>query len=197
MTVIATITTSLDGFVTGPSDGPGCGLGVGGERLHYWVFGGPWTYADGPSGDGAMRPEDQAHYDALTARMGAVVVGRGMYEAAGAWGGQNPWPAPAFVLTHRSEDPHPDDFTFVEGLDDALARADEAAGGRDVVIGGGADLIRQALTAGVVDEIGLSIAPVTLGAGKRLLDGVDVVLAPLEVRQSAYATHIWYAVRRD
>src|SRR5690606_39014371 len=88
MTTIASITMSVDGFVAGPDDGPGQGLGVGGERLHYWVFGGPWTY-DGTHDFGAMSGEDKAYYDPLVERIGAGVVGRGMYDAADAWGGQN------------------------------------------------------------------------------------------------------------
>src|SRR3954451_18892931 len=87
--VMAGITTSVDGYITGPDDGPGCGLGVGGERLHYWVLGGPWTYETEHFGE--MRPEDKAFFDPLVADMGTAICGRGMYEAAGAWGGKNPF----------------------------------------------------------------------------------------------------------
>jgi len=90
--VIAGITTSIDGYVTGPNDGPDKGLGEGGERLHYWVFGGPWTYAGGTGGE--MGGEDKAFFDPLMARIGAVVGGRSTYEAADHWGGANPWPVP-------------------------------------------------------------------------------------------------------
>ena len=86
MSVIATMTVSLDGYVTGPDDGPGCGLGVGGERLHYWVMGGPWTYETDHDFDAIAGPDKQ-FLDDLTATMGAAVCGRNMYEAAGAWGG--------------------------------------------------------------------------------------------------------------
>ena len=86
MSVIATITVSVDGYVTGPGDGPGCGLGEGGERLHYWVMGGPWTY-DGVHDPTAMTGEDKAFYDELVGDMGAAVCGRGMYDSAGGWGG--------------------------------------------------------------------------------------------------------------
>ena len=89
--VIASITTSVDGFVTGPDDGPEYGLGKGGERLHYWVMGGPWTYDGGH--DFAMHGPDKEFYDELVASFGAGIVGRGMYDAAGAWGGMNPSPA--------------------------------------------------------------------------------------------------------
>ncbi len=88
--VIASITTSVDGYVTGPDDGPEQGLGRGGERLHYWVMGGPWTYAG--DHDFAMHGPDKEFYDELVSTLGSGVVGRGMYDAAGAWGGTNPFP---------------------------------------------------------------------------------------------------------
>ncbi len=197
--VIASITTSVDGYVTGPDDRPGQGLGVGGERLHHWVMGGPWTYDSGHD-VGGTRGEDRAWLDELTTGLGAGVVGRGMYEAAGAWGGTNPFPGPLVVLTHRPEDqPEPErGFVFVEGLDAALARARELAAGGGISLGGGADLIRQALAAGVVDELAVSTAPVVLGAGKRLFEGFehDLDLEILGVRHSSYAVHVRYAVRR-
>jgi dihydrofolate reductase len=197
--VIASITTSLDGYITGPDDGPGLGLGRGGERLHYWVFGGPWTYAD-ERDLGEMTGEDKAYFDGLVADLGAAICGRGMYDAAGAWGGANPFPGRLFVLTHRTQDaPDPaSGFTFVPDLDEALRQARAAAGDRDVAIGGGADLIRQALGAGVVDELSVSTAPVVLGGGKRLFDGFeeDLDLDILDVHPSPYATHVTYAVRR-
>ena len=100
--VIASITTSVDGYVTGPDDGPEYGLGRGGERLHYWVMGGPWTYEGGH--DFAMHGPDKEFYDELVSTMASGVVGRGMYDAAGAWGGTNPFPGTLFVLTHRTAD---------------------------------------------------------------------------------------------
>jgi dihydrofolate reductase len=197
--VIASITQSVDGYITGPDDGPGLGLGRGGERLHYWVFGGPWTYDD-ERDLGEMTGEDKAYFDGLVAGLGAAICGRGMYDAAGAWGGTNPFDGPLFVVTHRTDDaPDPaSGFTFVPGFDEALARAREAAGDRDVAIGGGADLIRQALDAGVVDELSISTAPVVLGAGKRLFEGFgkDLDLEILDVHPSPFATHVTYAVRR-
>src|SRR5512133_455884 len=100
--VIAGITTSVDGYITGPDDGPDKGLGEGGERLHYWVFGGPWTYAAEPTSEATG--EDKAWLDEAMASMGAVVGGRWTYEAAGHWGGANPWPVPFFIVTHRPEE---------------------------------------------------------------------------------------------
>jgi dihydrofolate reductase len=196
--VIAAITTSVDGYITGPDDGPGYGLGRGGERLHYWVMGGPWTYDGGHAF--AMHGPDREFYEELVAGLGAGIVGRGMYDAAGAWGGTNPFPGPLIVLTHRVEDQPAaaSGFTFVCGLEEALAQATKAAGGLDVSIGGGGDVIRQALAAGLVDELALSTAPVVLGAGKRLFDGFqhDVGLEILKAVSSPFATHVRYAVKK-
>jgi dihydrofolate reductase len=195
--VAASITTSLDGYIAGPNDGPGRGLGDGGERLHYWVFGGPWSYDEPP--DGAPTGADKELLDEGVARVGAVVGGRNTYEAAEAWGGENPFGVPFFILMHRPEDaPAGAGFTFVDGLEEAIARAREAAGGKDVFVMGGADVIRQALRAGHVEELAISIAPVVLGGGKRLFDDFDqtVRLEHLRVLQSPFATHIVYRVVR-
>jgi dihydrofolate reductase len=166
--VIASITTSVDGYVTGPGYGP----------------------------EGA----DREVFDGLLATIGARIVGRGTYDAAGAWGGTNPFPGTLIVLTHRLDDqPDPaNGFHFVEGLDHALACARADAGDKDVSIGGGADVIRQALQAGVVDRLVISMAPVILGAGKRLFDGFaeDVNLAIADVHHSTFAVHTTYDVVR-
>ena len=195
--VVAGITTSVDGYVTGPGDGPGCGLGVGGERLHYWVFGGPWTYEDGAHGEATG--EDAEWLAEAMGRLGAVVGGRWTYEASGHWGGKNPWELPFFIVTHRpEEEPEGGGFTFVAGVEEAVARAVEAAGDKDVHVMGGADVIRQALAAGLVDELTIIVAPVVLGGGKRLFDGFtkQLDLEHLGVRQSQYATFIEYRVPR-
>lgn len=195
--VIASISVSVDGYVTGPDDRPGQGLGVGGERLHHWVMGGPWTY-DAPRPPDGMVGVDREFYDALVARVGAGVVGRGMYDAAGAWGGTNPFPGRLFVVTHGLDGAPPVEsgFTFVPDLATAVAWAREEAGEQAVSLGGGASVIRQALAEGLVDELVLSTAPVLLGGGKLLFDGfeLDRDLAVLEVRSSPYATHVRYAV---
>ena len=195
--VAAGITTSLDGYITGPNDGPGCGLGVGGEPLHYWVFGGPWSYDEEPRGEATGA--DREYLDEAVARAGAVVAGRNTYEAARAWGGENPFGLPIFVVTHRPEEaPEGAGFTFVNGLDETISRAREAAGEKDVFVMGGADVIRQALRAGHVEELSISIAPVVLGQGKRLFDGFDQTVSLDHVRtlQSQFATHITYRVVR-
>jgi dihydrofolate reductase len=195
--VAASITTSVDGYITGPNDGPGRGLGDGGERLHYWVFGGPWSYDEGPRGEATGA--DKQFLDEAMSRRGAVVGGRGTYEASEAWGGSNTWGLPFFIVTHRpEEEPAGKGFTFVNGLEEAVDRAREAAGGKDVDVMGGADVIRQALRAGLVDELSISVAPVVLGAGKRLFEGfdTDVRLEPIRVLQSPFATHVTYRVVR-
>jgi len=197
MSVIASITTSIDGYIAGPDDAPGRGLGEGGERLHYWVFGGPWSYEDGPRGE-ASGP-DADWLNEVTSRIGAVVGGRWTYEAARHWGDENPWGLPFFIVTHRpEEEPGGGHFSFVAGVEDAVARAKEAAGDRDVSIMGGADVIRQALEAELVDELSIVIAPITLGGGKRLFDGFSrsIDLEHVGVRQSPFATFIDYRVKR-
>ena len=198
--VIASITTSLDGYVVGPDDREGQGLGRGGERLHYWVMGGPWTYDDDGRDAEGMHGADKEYFDSLTEGLACAIVGRTMYEAAGAWGGTNPFPGTLIVLTHRVEDqPDPGTgFLFVDGFDAALDKARELAGEGVLALGGGADLIRQGLEAGVVDELAISTAPVVLGGGKRLFEGFerDLDLRVLGVWSSPYATHVRYAVGR-
>jgi len=195
--IAAGITVSVDGYIAGPNDGPGRGLGDGGERLHYWVFGGPWTY-DAPA-RGEATGEDKAVLDEEGAKAGAVIAGRGTYEAAGHWGDTNPFGVPFFIVTHRPEEQPPgDDFIFVGSLPEAIDRATAAAGDKRVNVMGGADVIRQALEAGYVDELGVIIAPVVLGGGKRLFDGFTELLdlEHLGVRQSPFATFINYRVKK-
>jgi dihydrofolate reductase len=194
--VLAGITTSVDGYVAGPDDGPGKGLGEGGERLHYWVFGGPWSYESEPRGDATG--EDAAWLEDTVSRIGAVVCGRFTYEAARHWGDENPWGLPVFIVTHRPEDePEGGAFTFVAGVTEAVERARAAAGDKDVHVMGGADVIRQALDAGLVDELTMITAPVVLGGGKRLFEGFtrSLDLEHLGVRQSPFATFVDYRVK--
>jgi dihydrofolate reductase len=199
--VLAGITMSLDGYVTGPDDRPGVGLGEGGERLHYWVFGGPWTY-DAPRGEPA--PVDQAYMDEVFTSGGAWIVGRTMHDLVDGWGDEPGFGVPVYVVTHR---PHETvvkgdtTFEFVTGgVDEALARAKAAAGDKNVIVMGGADLLRQYLAAGAVDEFMLTIAPVLLGSGKRLFDGIahtDIAFERIGVVESPFATHLRFRVGRD
>jgi dihydrofolate reductase len=161
------------------------------------VFGGPWRYDDDLAGR-EMHPDDRAWMDQAFGSLGAVVGGRWTYEAAGHWGDENPWDKPFFIVTHRpEEEPEGGAFTFVDGVEEAISRAKQAAGDKPVHVMGGADVIRQALAAGLVDELTLIIAPVVLGGGKRLFDGFeqDLELEHLGVRQSPLATFIDYRVK--
>ena len=195
--VMAGITTTVDGYIAGPDDGPGKGLGEGGERLHYRVFGGPWSYDEEPRGE--PTGEDAVYLEAAMSRVGAVVAGRSTYEAARHWGDKNPWGRRLFIVTHRPEE-EPDDgeFAFVAGVEEAVDRAREAAGDKYVHVMGGADVIRQALQAGLVDELSIIVAPVILGGGKRLFDGFSdsVELEHVGLRQSPFATFVDYRVKR-
>jgi dihydrofolate reductase len=143
--------------------------------------------------------EDAAWLAETSSRVGAVVGGRWTYEAADHWGNKNPWGLPFFIVTHRPEEqPEGGAFRFVTGVAEAVERAVEAADGKDVHVMGGADVIRQALAAGLIDELTIIIAPVILGGGKRLFDGFtsSMDLEHLGVRQSPYATFIHYRVKR-
>ena len=200
--VLAGITVSLDGYYAGPNDGPGAGLGEGGERLHYWVFGGPWTYADGPRREPAE--VDKAYLDEVFSTAGAWVCGRTMHDVVDGWGDDPGFGVPVFVVTHRSRETvvkGNTSFEFVTtGSDDALARARAAAGERNVIVMGGGDLLRQYLEAGVVDELTLTISPVLLGGGKRLFDGIEPPETTFErvgVVESPWAIHLRYRLRSE
>ena len=197
--LLAGITMSLDGYITGPNDRLGAGLGEGGERLHAWVFGGPWTY-DGPRGSAA--PVDQEYLEGVFGSAGAWIVGRTMHDVVDGWGDDPGFGVPVFVVTHRSRETvvkGDTTFEFVTGgIADALARARAAAAGKNVIVMGGADLLRQYLAAGLVDEFTLTIAPVLLGAGKRLFEGMsrtDITFERTAVVESPFATHLRFRVR--
>jgi len=201
--VAADITMSLDGFVTGPEDGPGRGLGEGGERLHNWVMGRPWAYQDEGRRFDPLDVDRKVLEEAFGS-IGAAIVGRGMFDVTGGWGGKPPGGPDAryIVLTHSvpQEWVSPESpFSFVtDGIDSALAQARAAAGGRDVTIGGGANVIQQYLAARLVDELRLHVAPVLLGAGKRLFDHLGDQVIELErtgVVESPYVTHLFFTIR--
>jgi dihydrofolate reductase len=193
------MSVSLDGFVAGPDQSREDPLGIGGDRLHRWLFA-----ADEPGHEA-----DAAWRDDLLRRRGAYVMGRNMFgpvrgpwagDWRGWWGPEPPYHAPVFVLTHHPREPIRLDggttFHFVtDGLPTALAQARAVACDRELAIAGGASTVRQALAAGVLDELVLDIAPVLLGAGERLFEGVaDPGLEPVEAGHSPDATHVRYRV---
>jgi dihydrofolate reductase len=195
--VVLDITMSLDGFVTAPNDGPGRGLGDDGECLHYWVFGGPWTYGEPQQERPGATGVDREVLDELMAA-GAAVVGRRMYDVTDGWGGTSPFGVPCVVVTHRVGDqPEPaSGFEFVDGIEAAVDRARQIAGDRPVGIGGGASIAQQALQAELVDELQIHIAPVILGAGRPLFGelGTRLRLERTRVLDSPFATHIKFRV---
>jgi dihydrofolate reductase len=196
------ITMSLDGYVAGPNMRPGVGLGDGAERLHAWAFG---------AGDDA----DSEVLEEMLSAPGAFVMGRRMFGGEGPWDnpawGDVPWEGwwgddpqhsrPVFVLTHHEREPlHKSDttFTFVtDGIQSALEQARAAAGDRDVALGGGADVAQQYLRAGLLDELQIHLAPILLGRGVRLFEGLDVEaigFEPIRVIHSQAVTHVRYRV---
>jgi dihydrofolate reductase len=192
---------SLDGFVAGPAQSRDQPIGVGGMQLHTWH-----QQADGAGHDADLRMRDL-----LLRPRGAYVMGRNMFgpvrgtwddDWQGWWGDEPPYHAPVFVLTHHARDPVAlrggTTFHFVtEGFAAAYRQATAAAGDAGVDIAGGASTVRQALAAGVIDELIFDVVPVLLGSGERLFDGVeDPGLTPVEVAHSPRATHIRYHVRR-
>jgi dihydrofolate reductase len=196
--VVAGITISLDGYITGPNDRLGAGLGDGGERLHYWVFGGAWTY-DGARG--APAEVDNAYLTEVFSSGGAMICGRTMHDVVNGWGEDPGFGMPVFVVTHRAHEPvvkGDTSFEFVTGgIEEALGRARSAAAGRDVIVMGGGELVREFLAGGLVDELTLTIAPILLGGGKRLFDGIartDISFERTAVIESPYATHLRFRV---
>jgi dihydrofolate reductase len=186
---------SLDGFVAGPNESVDNGLGDGGDRLHKWIFAGAPTEHGGvpgrPAGvDGEVMDEAMA--------TGAVVAGRGTFEPAKGWGGDHHDGVPIFILDrHRSGvDPQWPLVTYLPDVEDAMARAKEAAGDKDVLVHG-ATVTQLALAAGVLDEIQIHLVPVLLGEGRRLFEhlGADhVELEPVRVLEGAGVTHLRYRV---
>jgi dihydrofolate reductase len=185
---------SLDGFITGPNDDRGNGLGVDGHRLHDWLSDGADVAGHRPSGiSGEV-------FDELMAT-GAVVVGRRTFEIAGGWSGDHHDGVPIFVLTRRSPDGGAPDWplvTYVTDVTDAMARAKDAAGDRNVLVHG-ARTAQLALAAGVLDELEIHQIPVLLGQGRRLFDHLGPHHIELELARIVDApgvTHLRYRVRR-
>ena len=209
--VVAEISTSLDGYVAGPNPTLENPLGEGGDQLHEWAVRlKSWRETHGLP-DGESGPDDELLAESV-ATTGAVVMGRQMFSggegpweddanANGWWGDEPPFHKPVFVLTHHAREPlvlKGTTFTFVtDGLDSAVDDARAAAAEQDVLVAGGADTIDQAIRAGLVDELQLHLAPVLLGAGARLFDGVAPELPRFEITQvieSPLVTHLRYRV---
>ena len=194
--VICGISVSVDGFVAGLNMSEQQPLGdMPDEVLHRWMFEEPEKH-----------PEE---LNSIAGTAGAFIMGRNMfgpqgpsYDASwkGWWGDNPPYHHPVFVLTHRPRDPIPMEggttFYFVtEGIEAALARAQDAAGDKPVAIAGGASVVNQYLAIGAIDDLWLHIAPVTLGHGQRLFEAVPrLQMEPIRVGGSALVTHIRYRI---
>jgi dihydrofolate reductase len=205
------ITMSLDGYVAGPDQSEENPLGIGGMDLHEWFF--PLrAFREMHGQEGGETNASSPVVEERRANIGATIMGRNMFgpvrgpwpdESWRGWWGENPpYHHPVFVLTHHHREPLEMEggttFHFVsDGIESALARAKDAAQGGDVWLAGGASAVNQYLAARLVDEIDVSIAPLVLGAGARLFEGVDRgTLEPKQIRavDAPGVTHIKYAV---
>jgi dihydrofolate reductase len=203
------ITMSIDGYVAGPNQSPEHPLGVGGEQLHGWLVS-LKAFRESHGEEGGEVNESTPFAEEILGDAGATIMGRNMFGGGpgpwaetwrGWWGDDPPYHHPVFVLTH-----HPREalqmqggttFHFVtDGIESALDRARAAAGDREVSLGGGASVAQQYLAAGLLDELVLSVVPIMLGGGARLLDNVGAVeLEQVEAVAAPGVTHIRY-VRR-
>jgi dihydrofolate reductase len=193
-TVTCDIAVSTDGYAAGPNQSLEHPLGEGGDRLHRWRFEQP--------------AENAAVVEAITSA-GAYIMGRNMFgpgrgewdtDWTGWWGDEPPYHAPVFVLTHHAREPLTmlggTTFTFVtDGIESALEQARAAAGEGTVAIAGGPATVREYLSAGLIDELRLHIAPVVLGAGEPLLEGLDdLKLEQVSSDEKELVTHVTYRV---
>jgi dihydrofolate reductase len=205
------ISISLDGFVAGPNPSEEHPLGEGGMQLHQWAFKlAAWRKPHGREG-GEVNASTAVVEESLE-NVGATVMGRNMFGGEpgpwgeepweGWWGDDPPFHTPVFVLTHHEREPLEKEgdttFTFVtDGIESALEQAKGAAGGRDVSLGGGADVAQQYLAAGLIDELQLNVVPVLLGAGTRLFDELADAGTSLEQVRAIEApgvAHLQYRV---
>ena len=205
------ISISLDGFIAGPNPSVDDPLGEGGEQLHGWALKlAAWRKPHGREG-GEVNASSAIMEEALS-NVGATVMGRKMFGGGpgpwgedpwdGWWGDEPPFHTPVFVLTHHQREPLKKQggttFTFVtDGIESALEQAKDAAGGKDVSLGGGAEVAQQYLAAGLIDELDLNVVPVLLGSGTRLFDnpaGSDFTLEQVRAVEAPGVTHIKYRV---
>lgn len=191
--VYCEISMSLDGFITGPNVRAGNGLGDNGEHLHDWRF-------------DAKTDADARIVDETYASTGAVVLGKGMFDVGfEPWGDPPPFRMPVFVVTHEARAPLPmqggTTYTFVTGgIAAAIEQARAAAGDKHVGVWGGAEIIRQALKAGLLDEMKIHLIPMLLGGGIRLFEGLDpegIELRKMSAIDTPAATHLYYLVRHE
>lgn len=195
--VLVGISMSLDGYVAGPNDGPGNPLGDGGSRLFDWWSAGPERI--GP--DDRFKPPARSR--AVVEEMfdcGAIITGRRTFDIAGGWGGHHPVGAPFLLLTHHPPEryvgPGTDGTVVRDGIESALEQARAVAGDRAIAVGA-ADVARQYLKAGLLDEIHINLVPVLLGGGVRLFADLEDHQFDLEctrVVESDDVTHLRYRV---
>jgi dihydrofolate reductase len=204
---VAGFSVSIDGFGAGPEQSLADPLGRRGEELHEWFFGTKAFRAMNGEAGGS-EGVDEAFAAGSMAGIGAFILGRNMFGPVrgewpddrwrGWWGDDPPYHTPVFVLTHFARPPIEMDggtvFHFVtDGIGVALDRASAAAGDRDVKIGGGVSTVRQYLVAGLIDELHFAIAPVVLGRGEALFDGIDLPMLGFRVTEhvaTEHATHV-------
>ena len=200
--VLVDISMSLDGFITGPNDGMDLPLGEGGDRLHEWLYD-LVSWRDRHGLTGGRSDSDAEILDEAFETVGAVVMGRRMFDVAKEpWGDDPPFHMPVFVLTHEGREPLVKQggttFSFVtDGIESALEQARVAAGGKDVSVAGGAETIQQYLKAGFLDHIQIHLVPILLGDGRRLFDDLDTGQIQLEstrVIESPGVTHLRFRV---
>ncbi|HSC86039.1 MAG TPA: dihydrofolate reductase family protein [Polyangiaceae bacterium] len=200
-------TVSLDGFGAGPDQDLEHPLGTGGTQLHQWLLPTRTFQRTHGQGDGTTGIDDDFAARGFE-NVGAWILGRNMFgpirgpwsdsDWKGWWGEEPPYHVPVFVLTHHARPPLEmagnTTFHFVTGgIHEALERARQAAGGKDVRIGGGASVVRQYLRERLIDELHLAIAPVLLGRGESLFAGLDLPTLGYECVESVgseKATHV-------
>jgi dihydrofolate reductase len=189
---------SLDGFIAGPNEGPGNGLGDGGHRLHEWAL--PGGDSDRKASLGRLAGVNAQVVDEFMAT-GAVVAGRGTFEPAGGWGGDHHDGVPIFVLSRREPGIDLTQWPLVSYVNDvssAMAEAKRAAGDKNVLVHGAATA-QLALAAGVLDDLEIHLIPVLLGQGRRLFDNLAAEHIELERTRTLEGdgvTHIHYRVQR-
>jgi dihydrofolate reductase len=193
--------TSLDGFIAGPNDGPERPLGEGGEQLLAWYSGGDTEYRlPGTEMVFEVSPQSAELLRETRRTTGALVTGRRTFDITGGWGGRHPLDVPIFVLTHTVPQEWVSEgspFTFVaDGLESAVEQAKAVAGDKDVGVIG-ASLVQQCIRAGLLDEVHLDLVPVLLGGGVRLFDHLGagpIELESTRVIEGAGVTHLTFRV---